>query len=1048
MTTVSRTKLKSAVRGVFLGGVSTLALCAMAGTAMAQDAPAAPAADSDVVVVTGVRGSLQRSMNIKKNAIGVVDAISAEDIGKYPDTNLAESVQRIPGVSISRVNGEGSEVTVRGFGPSFNLVTLNGRSMPTANIQVVGADTGDFAGGGTRNFDFSNLASDGVSGFEVYKTGRANIPSGGLGATMNIKTLRPISRAGTTGSITAKALHGDNMVNGKEWTPEISGAYNWTNDSKTFGVALFGAYSERDIATRSSTQNSWNIDYFATRPAGDSTSSLFLPASSGRLRYDSGGVLQTQITNRPPDGALVSYPNDSRYHFSENHSTRTNLQGTVQWRPAENWLFTFDALYAETEISEQRNDQTNWFNRPFDKITFEQGESGIYNAVFLEETLSGTKDIGFEQQLRATKDTLSSFGVNAQWDISDRLQLTIDASSSKGEALPNNPNGTSSVMFSMGAPVVRTHSVDFRGDVPVQKYSIVDCAAQNGRGNCNNKLDAGDLGSQVARMATNSQTHQLDQVRVDLTYDFDGQSRFDFGVDMVKSKMETTTGSTYHALGDWGISNPGDINQYASGLVETYDLGSLFQDFSPGQSDIAFRANALDLYTAVAKGYNQPIPTASITANMIEEDIKAIYGQFSLKGDLVGFPVTMAAGLRYEKTEVHASALQSIPTGIRWTADNDFTTDFGAGIATVEMDADYDNWLPNIDVSVNLRDDLIARASYSKTIARAPYGSMYATTGVGTPPRPTANGVNPTATRGNPALLPFESSNIDFSVEWYYKSDSYVSAGFYNKDVANFITTGRVQENHFGLRDPSSGATGSRSGNARVALGEISQSTTDVNLFTMTALLIKHSGNATAAKNEYQANSTGGNLNQAFVDSVLAAYDVSGDSADPLFVFETNTPQNSRSANLHGMEFAFQHFFGDTGFGVSGSLTTVDGDVEFDNSAKPGTEQFALLGLSDTYNITAIYDKGPLSGRLSYNWRDEYLAGTARDGAAANPTYIEEFGVLDLSVNYQLTDAIQFTFEGLNLTKEHLRTHGRDKVNMYYAQELDTRYQMGVRYKF
>ncbi|EGF93543.1 tonB-dependent receptor family protein [Asticcacaulis biprosthecium C19] len=1087
-TTLSRKRASRVVRAAFLSGASTLALCALASPAFAQDAPAAaPAADEQVVTI---RGSLQRSMNIKKNAVGIVDAISAEDIGKYPDTNLAESIQRIPGVAINRVNGEGSEVTVRGFGPAFNLTTLNGRTLPTANIQVVGADTGDFAGGGTRNFDFGNIASDGVSGFEVYKTGRANIPSGGLGATMNIKTLRPIGKAGAQGSITVKALHGDGMVTGDEWTPEVSGAYSWANDSNTMGVSIFGAHSVRDVATRSSTQNSWNLDYFAARPAGITAGGLFLPSGNGRLRYvpaanpNDPPVLASQITNRPPNTALVSYPNDSRYHFSENHSERTNVQLTAQWRPMENLLLTFDALYATSEVSEQRSDQTNWFNRPFDKITFEQGDSGVYNAVYLEETLSGTKDIGFEQQMRATKDTLSSVGLNAQWDLSDRMTVTFDLAHSKGEALPNNPNGTTSTMVSIGAPVVSQHSVDFRGDVPVQKYTVNDglpvyrrnpagilvnasnvaITDANGnyltgfsaadrvitgyRGNNNGKLDAGDLGSQVARKAVNSQTHQIDEARVDFTYDFDGESRVDFGVDWIKSEMTTTTGSTYHALGDWGISNPGDVAQYAPGLIETFDLGGLFQDFTPGQSNIAFRANAIDLYAKLAKGYNQNIPEASLTANTIEEDIKAVYGQFTMKGDLVGFPTTVVAGMRYEKTDVTASALQSIPTAIRWTADNDFAQNFGTGVATYSLEASYDNWLPNIDVVVSATDQIKVRASYSKTIARAPYGAMYATTTVNNPPRPTLNGVNPTATVGNPALLPFESSNIDVSAEWYYGPSNYVSIGFYNKDVANFITSTRVQSNHFGLRDPSSGANGSRSGTARTLLGGINQSTTDVNLFTMTALLIKHNGNTGLATTEYQANLDGGNLTQSYVDSILAAYDVVADAQDPLFMFETSTNINSRSGNVHGMELAFQHFLGDTGFGLSGSLTTVKGDVNFDNSAPPGTTQFALLGLSDTFNVTLIYDKGPLSGRLSYNWRDEYLVGTGRDGAAGNPTYVEEFGVIDASVNYQLTPQVQLTFEGLNLGKEHLRTHGRDKVNMYYAQELDTRYQVGVRYKF
>ena len=137
------------------------------------------------IEVRGVRGSLSQSMNVKRQSTGVVDAISAEDMGKFPDTNLAESLQRITGVSINRVNGEGSEVTVRGFGGNFNLITLNGRQMPAANVaSITGNPLDQGASGTTRSFDFSNLASEGVSGIEVYKTGRAAVPSGGIGATM------------------------------------------------------------------------------------------------------------------------------------------------------------------------------------------------------------------------------------------------------------------------------------------------------------------------------------------------------------------------------------------------------------------------------------------------------------------------------------------------------------------------------------------------------------------------------------------------------------------------------------------------------------------------------------------------------------------------------------------------------------------------------------------------------------------------------------------------------------------------------------------------
>src|SRR6188472_2494347 len=139
----------------------------------------------DEVVVTGIRSSLESSMRLKRDAQGVVDGIVAEDIGKFPDTNLAESLQRITGVSIDRSIGEGSKVTVRGVGPDFNLVLLNGRPMPGSSLQDTGASN-------SRSFDFANLASEAVAAVEVYKTSRSETPTGGIGAAINIKTTRPL----------------------------------------------------------------------------------------------------------------------------------------------------------------------------------------------------------------------------------------------------------------------------------------------------------------------------------------------------------------------------------------------------------------------------------------------------------------------------------------------------------------------------------------------------------------------------------------------------------------------------------------------------------------------------------------------------------------------------------------------------------------------------------------------------------------------------------------------------------------------------------------
>ena len=195
------------------------------------------------IVTTGIRGSLTRSMDIKRTSRGVVDAISAEDIGKFPDANLAESLQRITGVSIDRERGEGSQVTVRGFGPEYNLVTVNGRQMPTHN-------------GVNRSFDFADLASEGVAGVHVYKTGKADVPSGGIGSTINILTPEPLKGEPTL-SLAAKAVADTSSRTGDTVTPEFSGIYLGRYLDDTVGVAIIGSHQTRNNGVNAAITSGW-----------------------------------------------------------------------------------------------------------------------------------------------------------------------------------------------------------------------------------------------------------------------------------------------------------------------------------------------------------------------------------------------------------------------------------------------------------------------------------------------------------------------------------------------------------------------------------------------------------------------------------------------------------------------------------------------------------------------------------------------------------------------------------------------------------------------
>ncbi|MFK4005131.1 TonB-dependent receptor [Qipengyuania sp. NPDC077563] len=1006
-----------------------------ANTAFAQEAEIVedntePQANDDVIVVTGIRASLDRSVDLKRNSSGVVDGISAEEIGKFPDTNLAESLQRITGVSIDRVNGEGSRVTVRGFGPGFNLVTLNGRTLPTASIASVGQDqNGDFVSGTTRSFDFANLASEGVGRLEVYKTSRAAIPGGGIGAAINIVTRRPLDAPeGISGSIGAKAVYdGSDTFDHARVTPEVSGLVNWTNRDATFGVGLFGSYQKRNNSAVSESANDWNILTYEEF------------ASSTTFRRADGS---TVITNAPEDPqTLIGIPNDTRYHYSEFQRERLNGQLTLQFAPTDRLSVTADATYYRNEAEEQRVDQTTWYNRPFDAIEFD-GNDEVATAIFIDDVITAPKDGGFEQQYRATKDELYSLGLNVAYEATDNLTFILDGHHSKAEAQPNNPLGHTSTLVAIAQKGIVDQGVRIVDGFPQQFISFDDSVNGNGNG----ILDIPDLGSQVARSQTAFQEQTVDEIRLDGIWEMGDDDRVQFGANYRSASMSSRTTSTNDTLGDWGVSDIGDIAETAPGVLEPFCLVCQWRDFDtgiPAGSPLrtAFRGDATALFNA----FGVPGTLESQSDNNVDEDIWAVYGQVEINTELMSRPVNIVAGVRYERTDSESVTLQGIPQNIVWTADNDFRAELSDDEQPVSGDNSYDHILPALDFSIDLTDDLKGRISFGRSIARPDFGSLFASTSTGNPNRPTALGGVPGGNAGNPQLIPLISDNFDASLEWYFAPSSYASIGFFDKRVKNFVGTGQVTQDLFGLRDPSSGAPGTRSGQALTYLQDNGLDLSDVNLFTLTALIDQFGFDD--AVTQFNANLGAGGLDQGFVDQVLGDYDVVANADDPLYQFQTQRPVNSEEAHIYGMEVAGQYFIGDTGVGVAAAYTLVRGDVGYDITAPTDADQFALLGLSDTFNASLIYENFGLSARLTYNWRDAFLSNNSR-GSSRNPVFVDSYDQLDLNVSYDITENVSVSFEGINLTGSNTKTYARTENQPWFIVEGRPRYYLGARFRF
>jgi TonB-dependent receptor len=406
--------------------------------------------------------------------------------------------------------------------------------------------------------------------------------------------------------------------------------------------------------------------------------------------------------------------------------------------------------------------------------------------------------------------------------------------------------------------------------------------------------------------------------------------------------------------------------------------------------------------------------------------------------------------VRYETTDVTSTSVIAIPSAIEWQANNDFRVVPSDEQQTFTETSSYSYILPNLDFSIDFTDELKGRASFGKSIARAPYGNLYA--GPGTAQQPFGSvlldpSVRASGNDQNPALKPLESDNLDLALEWYFADASYVSVTYWNKSVANFIGNGVTQESMYGLTDPTSGP------DAQAALAFLESpdcvtqvtaaggdpaacSGNDTSLFTALALL----RNDPAGLGAF--NGTG-----AQQLATEAAYNLVGEADDPLYIFNVNRPINQNQAKLHGWEIGGQYFFGDSGFGVFANYTAVMGDVGYDNAGDPGIDQFSLTGLSDTANVMFMYEKFGWSARLAWNWRDEYLI-LANQGASRNPYYVEEYEQWDLSVNYALNDHLSFGLEAINLTGEDVRWHARTDEQIVKLADQSPRYMLGVRYKF
>jgi len=385
-------------------------------------------------------------------------------------------------------------------------------------------------------------------------------------------------------------------------------------------------------------------------------------------------------------------------------------------------------------------------------------------------------------------------------------------------------------------------------------------------------------------------------------------------------------------------------------------------------------------------------------------------------------PLHFSGGLRYEKTRVRSPSTILLPAShVIWPTNlPEFFFAIGTDPILGEERGEYDYWLPSLDIRAELSDNLVARASYGKSIGRASWSNLQGETVLNNALRAQEG----EGFLGNPGLLPLESKNFDLSLEWYYAQGSYVSLGYFRKNIRNAISNSIVRASPYDVSTPVGGRYWDD------AINRSMGGCLDADFACIREdIFTRHRGEDGVI---YMGDDEAGRPTGIIM----------GIATDPLAEFNLTAPVNQRSDKLDGWELNVQHMLGNSGFALN--YTKVDSGLKFENTLLG--DQYPMVGLSDTANLVVFYDKHDWQVRVAYNWRDDFLF-RASDDTGPHPWYTESHGQLDANITWMINERLSVFVEGINLTDETQRIHSRHRNMLISATQTRPRYMFGLRYK-
>lgn len=744
--------MKARSTSTLLRGVSAAALILglFSGAAQAQDppvtgAPASPATATDEtneeVVVTGFRRSLSAAVDVKRNAVGSVDAILAEDIADFPDNNLAESLQRIPGVTITRDAGEGRQISVRGLNSDFTRIRINGME----SLTTTGGTDASGGNNRSRGFDFNVFASELFTKIVVNKTAAGNLDEGSLGATVDLSVARPFDYDGFTAVASAQAAYNDLSEN---FDPRFAFLISDTFADGTFGILVSLAYSGRNSLEEGHSTVRWQ---------------------NGNMNCAFVGCVEADI-----DRAFT--PRIPRYGILEHDQERLGATLSAQWRPDDATEVTLDLLYADFSATRFEH----FIQAPDFSAGAGAAQRGGIDLLAYEINASNTMlfgnfndvDIRSESRFDDLSTEFMQATLNVDHDFNDRLHGNLLAGYSSSEH--DNPTQTTLLFDRTDAD---GYVYDYRGNDRLPLITIPFDVTNP----ANWRL------TQI-RLRPQTTDNTYGTVQGMLRWDIDENISLEGGLNYKRYEFDTTelrrsngTSANIEATIPASVA-AAPISSYSRmvSLADQWDIptGTTLTWLIPD----VHRAEELFALNNPAVFPLGPQPIIANNRSVTEEDYGA-YLMLNFETTLAGRPLRGNAGVRY--VETHQSS-----TGYQVT---------GPAPVLVTVEREYEDWLPAVNLAWDVADDVVIRGSIAAVMARPGLNSLTPGGSV------SVSGNNRTVQSGNPLLDPTRATAYDFAVEWYFQREAILSFAFFYKDIESFVATQSVNRpftgNPLGLPD-------------------------------------------------------------------------------------------------------------------------------------------------------------------------------------------------------------------------------------------------------